>query len=87
MMQTPFCNDNVHKNFLTKLRTGLSLSRLHKTQMERVKLNKSINWVSTTSQSSKTNRFKVLNEKKIIVLESQTHKESGISQSWILLIT
>lgn len=31
--------------------------------MERVKLNKSNNWVSAKSQSSKTNRFKVLNEK------------------------
>ena len=31
--------------------------------MEIVKLNKSINWVSAKSQSSKTNRFKVLNEK------------------------
>lgn len=34
-----------------------------KTQMERVKLNKSNNWVRAKSQSSKTNRFKVLNEK------------------------
>lgn len=31
--------------------------------MEIVKLNKSINWVSAKSQSSKANRFKVLKEK------------------------
>lgn len=31
--------------------------------MERVKVNKSNNWVRAKSQSSKTNRFKVLNEK------------------------
>lgn len=48
---------------------------LLKTQMERVKLNKSINWVSAKSQSSKTNRFKVLNEKDNRIREPDIQRE------------
>lgn len=70
-----FCIDIVHKNLPTKLRTSLSLRRLLKTQMERVKLNKSINWVSAKSQSSKTNRFKVLNEKDNRIREPDIQRE------------
>lgn len=43
--------------------------------MERVKLNKSINWVSAKSQSSKTNRFKVLNEKDNRIREPDIQRE------------
>lgn len=43
--------------------------------MERVKLNKSINWVSAKSQSSKTNRFKVLNEKDNRIKEPDIQRE------------
>lgn len=45
-----------------------------KTQMERVKLNKGTEWVSTKSQSSKTNRFKVLNEKDNRIREPETQR-------------
>lgn len=44
-------------------------------QMEIVKLNKSINWVSAKSQSSKTNRFKVLNEKDNRIREPDIQRE------------
>lgn len=54
---------------------NLSSRRLLKTQMERVKLNKSINWVSAKSQSSKTNRFKVLNEKDNRIREPDIQRE------------
>lgn len=43
--------------------------------MERVKLNKSINWLSAKSQSSKTNRFKVLNEKDNRIREPDIQRE------------
>lgn len=67
--------DIVHRNLLSKLRSSLSSRRLLKTQMERVKLNKSINWVSAKSQSSKTNRFKVLNEKDNRIREPDIQRE------------
>lgn len=44
-------------------------------QMERVKLNKSINWISAKSQSSTTNRFKVLNEKDNRIREPDIQRE------------
>lgn len=73
--QTHFCTDIVHKNLQTKLRSNLSSRRLLKTQMEIVKLDKSINWVSAKSQSSKTNRFKVLNKKDNRIREPDIQRE------------
>ncbi len=52
-----------HRSSLYQTQNCPLLRRLLKTQMETVKLNKSINWVSAKSQSSKTNRFKGLKEK------------------------
>lgn len=69
------CIGIVHKNPSFKLRISLSLRRLLKMQMERVKLNKSINWISAKSQSSKTNRFKVLNEKDNRIREPDIQRE------------
>ena len=72
--ENPFCYC-VLKNLPAKLTTSLSLRRLLKTSMGRVKLNKSINWVSAKSQSSKANRFKVLNEKDNRIREPDIQRE------------
>lgn len=69
------CIGIIHKNPSFKLRISLSLRRLLKMQMERVKLNKSINWISAKSQSSTTNRFKVLNEKDNRIREPDIQRE------------
>lgn len=45
------------------------------TQTERVKLNQSNNWVRAKSQSSKANRFKVLNEKDNRIKEPDVQRE------------
>lgn len=45
------------------------------TQTERVKLNRSNNWVRAKSQSSKANRFKVLNEKDNRIKEPDVQRE------------
>lgn len=58
-----FCTNIALKEGPWQLRNGLFLRGLLKSQTGRVNLNKSINWLSAKSQSSKTNRFKVLNEK------------------------
>lgn len=69
-------------NLPTKLRSSLSLRGLLKnTQMERVKLDKSINWVSAKSQSSKTNRFKVLNEEDNRIREPDIQRERHFTVS------
>lgn len=49
--------------------------------MGRVKLNKSINWVSTKSQSPTTNRFKVLNEKDNRIREPDIQRERHFTVS------
>ena len=55
-------SDIVDKNVPTRLRTEASpRGDYSKRQMERVKLHKNMNWASAKSQSSTTNRFKVLN--------------------------